>query len=72
MATQTELDALVKAWATGALTVEDNGRKVTYGSRGDLETRIAILSAALGIANPLAAQSSAAPSRVSYASFSRG
>jgi hypothetical protein len=66
------LDALVQAWGTGALTVEYENRRMTYDSKAQLESRIATVAAALGVANPLTPAAQTAPPRVSYASFSKG
>jgi len=38
--TQTQLDALRAAYASGVLTVEYDGKRVTYASRDDLKSRI--------------------------------
>lgn len=68
---QTDLDAAVAAWATGALRVDyASGGGVTYRSRADLEAAIGKMAAALGLANPISASSIAAPS-VSLATHSK-
>ena len=45
--TQTQLDALEAALASGALTVEYDGRRVTYRSVAELKEAIAEVRAAL-------------------------
>ena len=64
--TQTELDALKAAYASGTLRVSYDGRTVEYGSAEDLMGRIRTLER--GIAG---ATGKAKPSR-SLASFSKG
>ena len=46
--TQAELSALRRAYATGALKVTYDGQTVEYGSRRDLEARIARIEQDLG------------------------
>lgn len=58
--TQAQLDALRAAFASGVLTVEYDGKRVTYASRDDLKRRIDEIEKTI---NP------AAPARYSYASF---
>lgn len=45
--TQTDLDAVKAAIASGELTVEHNGRKVTYRSMDDLLKAKAVIEAEL-------------------------
>lgn len=45
--TQTDLDAVKAAIASGELTIEHNGRKVTYRSMADLERAKAIIEGEL-------------------------
>ena len=52
--TQTQLDALVKAYATGAKSVTFGDRSETFADRADLRARIGEVAAALGVDNPLA------------------
>jgi len=44
---QTQLDALQAALATGALVVEYEGKKVTYRSLAELKEQISIVQGAL-------------------------
>lgn len=60
--TQTDLDAINAAVATGELTVEVNGRRVTYRSMADLERARGIIQADLGAAG----QAGASPRRGAY------
>ena len=48
--TQTQLDALEASLASGALTVEYDGRRVTYRSVAELKESIAEVRAALDVA----------------------
>lgn len=68
--TQTHLNTLVEAWASGTTSVTIDGKRVDYRSMRDLATAIAATAAALGVANPLHA-TQAAP-RTSVTKFSRG
>lgn len=63
---QAELDALLRAYAAGTTRVEYDGRSVTYGSRQDLEARIAYVRGSLN------ADAGKKPVRVGYAGFNRG
>ena len=38
--TQSELDALQRAYASGVLVVEYDGKRVTYGNADDLKSRL--------------------------------
>ncbi|MBF0182632.1 MAG: hypothetical protein HQM03_21710 [Magnetococcales bacterium] len=64
--TQTELDALKQAYASGALRVTHEGKTVEYGSEADLLRRIRVVEGEL---NNSSGQNC---SLVSFASFSRG
>jgi hypothetical protein len=64
--TQSELDALKAAYASGTLRVSYDGRTVEYGSEADLIRRIRVIER--GIAT---ASGKPRPSR-SLASFSKG
>ena len=64
--TQSELDALRKAYASGTLRVSFEGRSVEYGSASDLLSRIRTIEAEMH------AQSGRKPPRRSLASFARG
>ena len=64
--TQSELDALKKAYVSGTLRVSYDGRTVEYGSEADLIRRIRVVER--GIA---AASGKPRPSH-SLASFSKG
>ena len=64
--TQSELDALKAAYASGTLRVSYDGRSVEYGSEADLIRRIRVIER--GIA---AVSGKPRPSR-SLASFSKG
>ena len=68
--TQTQLDALVDAYATGALRVSYDGKTIEYRSRADLEAQIGKVSAALGVSNPLAPVVS--KNRIGLVSYTRG
>lgn len=57
MATQTDLDNINAAIATGELSVEVNGRKVVYRSIDDLIKARTIISADLGATAPASAGS---------------
>jgi hypothetical protein len=61
--TQAQLAALREAYATGALTVEYDGKRVTYNSGAELKARIR------EIENDLAGTTSR--SRISLAGFRR-
>ena len=50
--TQTDLDNINAAIATGEMTVEVNGRRVTYRSISDLERARSIIQGDLAAANP--------------------
>lgn len=63
--TQQNLDALEQAIATGTLSIEYNGKKVTYRSMGDL------LRARDVIKTELAKQQPASPPRSSVAIYQR-
>ncbi|OIN87241.1 MAG: hypothetical protein AUJ21_11895 [Anaerolineae bacterium CG1_02_58_13] len=64
--TQTELDALKRAYAAGTLSVSYDGRTVTYGNAADLLSRMRVIeaeiSAVAGTSRPVAR----------FATFSRG
>mgnify|MGYP003445196761 CR=1 FL=1 len=64
--TQSELDALKKAYAAGTLRVSFEGRSVEYGSAADLLSRIRIIEAEMAMQS-----GSAAPKR-SLASYRKG
>jgi hypothetical protein len=64
--TQTELDALKKAFAAGALTVEYDGKRITYGSADDLWKRIQKIEA------EVASTAGTPKPRAGYAGFGRG
>jgi hypothetical protein len=68
--TSAQLDALAEAYATGALTVEYDGKRVTYRSAAEIERAIGIVSAALGVTSPLTPTVSR--NRIGLASFTRG
>lgn len=63
---QTELEALRRAYAAGALVVEYDGRRLTYGNAADLLARIRFIEGQManssGGSRPVAGK----------ASFSRG
>ena len=63
--TQTELDVLKAAYATGALRISHEGKTVEYGSESDLLRRIRMIE------NELAAASGKARSTRTRLSFSR-
>lgn len=50
--TQTDLDNINAAIATGEMTVEVNGRRVVYRSIADLERARSIIQGDLAAANP--------------------
>ena len=64
--TQSELDALRKAYASGTLRVSFEGRSVEYGSASDLLSRIRTIE------GEMQAQSGRKPPRRSLASFAKG
>lgn len=64
--TQTELDALKRAYASGTLRVSYEGKTIEYGSEGDLIRRIRTIEAAIA-----AVEGTARPTR-SYAVFAKG
>lgn len=63
---QAELDALRRAYAAGALVVEYDGRRLTYGNAADLLARIRFVE------GQLATSSSGSRPVAGKASFSRG
>jgi hypothetical protein len=64
--TQTELDALKRAYASGTLRVTFDGRTVEYGNADDLAKRIRAIEA------EMAADAGAPRPTAGFASFSRG
>ena len=64
--TQTELDELKQAYASGALRVVHEGKTVEYGSEADLLRRIRMIE------NDLKSVSGQNTPSVSFSSFSRG
>ena len=64
--TQSELDALKSAYASGTLRVSYDGRSVEYGSEADLMRRIRVIERDIA-----AAAGNPKPSR-SLASFTKG
>ncbi|MGE3711818.1 MAG: phage head-tail joining protein [Hyphomicrobiaceae bacterium] len=64
--TQSELDALRRAFATGTLRVSYDGRTVEYGSADDLLKRIRTIE------REMAADTPARPPVAGFAGFSRG
>ena len=64
--TQSELDALKKAYAAGTLRVSFEGRSVEYGSAADLLGRIRIIEA------EISAQSGNVAPKRSLAAFRKG
>lgn len=64
--TQTDLDAINAAIATGELTVEMEGRRVTYRSMADLERARSIIQADLGAAGQAAAGARRGALRVTF------
>ncbi|WP_085440372.1 phage head-tail joining protein [Magnetofaba australis] len=64
--TQTELDALKRAYASGTLRVSYDGKLVEYGSEADLLRRIRVIEREVQ-----ASSGSSRPSH-SYAAFSKG
>jgi hypothetical protein len=67
---QTQLDALQTAYATGTLTVEYDGRRVTYRSLAELERAIGVVAQALGVASPLSP--TVGRNRIGLVSHTRG
>ena len=64
--TQSELDALKRAYAAGALRVTSDGRTVEYGNAADLLSRMRIIESEM-------AQAGGSPLPVAgFASFRRG
>ncbi len=63
---QVELDALRRAYAAGALVVEYDGRRLTYGNAADLLARIRFIE------GQMATSSSGSRPVAGKASFSRG
>ncbi|XZQ30648.1 phage head-tail joining protein [Rhodobacter capsulatus] len=63
---QAELDALRRAYAAGALVVEYDGRRLTYGNAGDLLARIRFIE------GQMATSSGGSRPVAGKASFSRG
>lgn len=64
--TQTELDALKRAFAGGTLRVTYDGKTVEYGSADDLLKRIRTIE------TEIAAAAGRKPPRAGYAAFGRG
>jgi hypothetical protein len=64
--TETELQALRRAYASGTLRVSYDGRSVEYGSAEDLLRRIRLIE------GELAAVSGRPKPRRSFASFAKG
>lgn len=64
--TQSELDALRRAYASGTLRVSYDGKTVEYGSEADLKRRIDTIESAIA-----AAQGKPRPV-AGYAAFGRG
>ena len=64
--TAAQLQALQDALASGELTVEFDGKRVTYRSIAELKAAIAVVEDALAAAGEVTA-----PTRVSYASLSK-
>ena len=64
--TQSELDALKKAYVSGTLRVSYDGRMVEYGSEADLIRRIRVIEREIAVAS-----GKPRPSH-SLASFSKG
>jgi hypothetical protein len=64
--TQSELDALKSAYASGTLRVSYDGRSVEYGSEADLMRRIRVIERDIS-----AASGNPKPSR-SLAAFTKG
>lgn len=50
--TQAQYDALLAAYATGVLSTEYQGKKVTYRSRADMEAMLRRMERELGIKQP--------------------
>ena len=63
---QAELDALRRAYAAGALVVEYDGRRLTYGNAADLLARIRFIE------GQIATRSGGSRPVAGRASFSRG
>ncbi len=63
---QAELDALRRAYAAGALAVEYDGRRLTYGNAADLLARIRFIE------GQMATSSGGSRLVAGKASFSRG
>lgn len=66
--TQSQIDALIAAYAAGTVRVTYDGKTVEYRDLDALARAIGTLSAALGVANPLTAAVTARP-RFSFAAF---
>jgi hypothetical protein len=66
----TQLDALIEAYGNGALTVEYDGKRVTYRSLDELARAITVVAGALGVANPMA--STVTRNRIGLVSHTRG
>lgn len=64
--TATQLQALQDALASGELTAEFDGKRVTYRSIDDLRQAIAVVEGELAAAGVVTART-----RVSYAAFSK-
>lgn len=64
--TQTELDALKRAYAAGTLSISYDGKTVTYGNAADLLSRIRVIEA------EIAATGGAARPVARFATFNRG
>jgi hypothetical protein len=64
--TQTELDALKRAYSSGTLRVRYDDKSVEYGSEADLLRRIRVVEREINSANGNAQSSR------SFASFSKG
>lgn len=65
-----QLSALVEAYGTGVLTVEYDGKRITYRSLDEIARAIGIVSGALGVSNPLG--STVARNRIGLVSHTRG
>lgn len=68
--TQSFLDALVSAYATGQTSISYDGRAVTFANGDDLRARIREVAAGLGVADPLGLKASTP--RAFVIGFSRG
>lgn len=66
---QTFLDALVAAYATGQTSISYDGRSVAFANGDDLRSRIREVAAGLGVADPLGSPRSSP--RMSIASYRR-